>query len=104
MRSRTLLAVSGALALSAVAAPAATAAVPGTAPVKATGATPAGTPTTRSISVTVALKPRAGLDALLERQASGAAKPITTRRFNARFAPSAATVRSVRADALPTRA
>jgi pseudomonalisin len=97
MRSRNLLAVPAVLALGAVAAPVATAAVPGTAPVNATGATPAGAYSARSISVTIALAPRPGLDALLARQASGRAAAISSRRFNARFAPSVATVRSVRA-------
>jgi pseudomonalisin len=97
MRSRTLLATSIVLVLGALVAPVAGAAVPGTAPVNAKGATRAGAYSARSTSVTVALAPRAGLDALLARQASGKSAAITSKRFNARFAPSAATVRSVRA-------
>ncbi|MEA2410703.1 MAG: pseudomonalisin [Thermoleophilaceae bacterium] len=97
MRSRNLLVVPAVLALGAFAAPVASAAVPGTAPVRAGGASRAGAYHARSMSVTIALSPRAGLDELLARQAVGHAGPITSKAFNARFAPSAATVRSVRA-------
>src|SRR3954466_5594178 len=97
MRSRNLLAVPAVLVVAAASAPLATAAVPGTAPIKADGATLVGPSSARSISVTIALAPRSGLDGLLARQAAGHAKAISSRRFNARFAPSAASVRSVRA-------
>src|SRR4051794_26807238 len=99
MRSRTLFVVPAVLALGAVAAPTAVAAkaLPGAAPIKATGAQRVGAYSARSMSVTVALSPRSGLDALLARQAAGKAGAISSRTFNARFAPNAATVRSVRA-------
>src|SRR3954447_8390776 len=99
MRSRTLLVVPAVLALGAVAAPTAASAkaVPGAAPIKATGAQRVGAYSARSMSVTVALSPRKGLDALLARQAAGKAGAISSKTFNTRFAPSAATVRSVRA-------
>src|SRR3954469_16673000 len=98
MRSRTLLVVPAVLALGVVAAPTASAkAVPGAAPIKANGAKRVGAYHARSMSVTVALSPRKGLDALLARQAAGKAGAIGSKTFNARFAPSAATVRSVRA-------
>jgi pseudomonalisin len=97
MLRRIPLAVSLAAAAMALVAPVASAAVPGTAPVRAKGATLAGGYSAPSMSVTIALAPRPGLDALLARQAAGHAGPITPRQFNARFAPAAATVRAVRA-------
>jgi pseudomonalisin len=101
MQSRTLFVVPAVLAIGAVAAPAASAAaIPGTAPIKATGAQRVGAYHARSMSATVSLSPRTGLDALLARQAAGHAGAIGSKTFNARFAPSQATVRSVRAFAL----
>src|SRR4051812_21239543 len=99
MRSRTLLVMPAVLALGAVAVPAvaSASAVPGSAPIKAKGAQRVGAYNARSMSVTVALSPRSGLDALLARQAAGKTGAISSKTFNARFAPSAATVRSVRA-------
>jgi subtilase family serine protease len=97
MRSKKLLVAPAVLALAAVPASTASASVPGTAPVKAKGASLVGAYHARSMSVTIALSPRAGLDALLARQASGHAGAITSKTFNARFAPTAKTVGAVRA-------
>src|SRR4051794_9749254 len=71
------------------------AAARGLAPLHVQGATAAGRPAASRISLTLALAPRdaAGLAAL----AATPHAPISTRQFNARYAPTAAQVRTVRA-------
>src|SRR3954470_3949155 len=66
----------------------------GLAPLHVQGATAAGRPAASRISVTLALAPRdvAGLAAL----AAAPHAPISTQQFNARYAPTAAQVRTVR--------
>ena len=95
MHARTIAAAAATLAALALPA-AAAAAVPGTAPVHGKGATNLGAYSARSMSVTLALAPRSGLDALLAQQAAGKAGPISSRQFNARYAPTAKSVAAVR--------
>ncbi|MFL5912433.1 MAG: protease pro-enzyme activation domain-containing protein [Gaiellaceae bacterium] len=76
---------------------AAHAAVPGTTPVQVKDATDLGAYSAHSMSVTVALKPRSGLDSLLASIASGATSPISASQFNQRFAPATTTLANVTA-------
>src|SRR4051812_27439433 len=97
MHRRTGYALLAAIGLMAAGGQAAHAAVPGTTPVQVKDATDLGAYSARSMSVTVALKPRSGLDSLLASVASGATSPISTAQFNQRFAPAATTVANVTA-------
>src|SRR4051794_35972351 len=67
----------------------------GLAPLRVKGATAAGAPTASRLSVTLALAPRnaAGLDALV----ASPHAPISTGEFNARYAPAPAAVAAVKA-------
>ncbi len=96
MRRGIVSASAAALAAAGIFTTGAAAAVPGTAPVHVKGATSLGAYHARSMAVTLSLAPRAGLDQLLARQARGNAGAITSRQFNARFAPRPTTVRAVR--------
>ena len=96
MRRRILFSAAAAASLLAVCAGSASAAIPGTAPITVRGAAVAGAYQARSMTVTIALAPRPGLAGLLAAQRAGRAGALSTREFEARFAPSPAAVRAVR--------
>jgi pseudomonalisin len=95
MSGRKLWAAAAAAVCMAFAAASPAFAAPGLAPVRAQGSSDQGAAGGSPLAITIALSPRSGLDTLLADQAAGRAASISPADFNARYAPSAATVAAV---------
>src|SRR5947209_19767302 len=97
MRGRNLFFGAAAAVCAAVAMTGTAVAASGVAPANVRGAADQGAAGASPMSIVIALSPRDshGLDALLAAQSAGRAGTITPARFDASFAPSAATVRAV---------